>query len=116
MSLTVVRRFDLRVDRDKALEDVSDQVRRLVAQQPEVCSPEIKRVLEPLSLLEVRLEGDATAIDRVMAQIGQWPQLRIQHDAIRVVPIERGPDHPGRRGALLRTGLPADVAADYPSK
>jgi len=113
MSATVVRRFDLRVDQDKALDDVSSLVQGLVAQQSEIRSSEIKRSLAPLSLLEVRLVGDATAIDGVVGQIGRWPQLRIQHDAIRVVaPIERGPHHRGGRGALLRTGLQADVGSD----
>jgi len=110
MSPTVVRRFDLRVDQDKTLDDVIERLRKLVAKQPKICPPQIERAVEPLSLLEVRLEGDATAIEGVMAQIGQWPRLRVQHDAIRVVgPVAHGPDHPGRRGALLRIGLQADL-------
>jgi len=54
MSSTVVRRFDLRVDRDKALDDVRDLLGRLVAQESGIVHAQIKRV-EALSLLAVRL-------------------------------------------------------------
>jgi subtilisin family serine protease len=105
MSPTVVRRFDLRVDQDKALDDVSDLLRKLVRQESGIDPAQIKRA-EALSLLEVRLQGDSSAISRVVAQVGGWPNLRIQHDAIRVAaPAGAGLVGPGPRGALIRTGV-----------
>jgi subtilisin family serine protease len=122
MSSTVVRRFDLRVDQGKALDDVRDLLRRLVAQESGIVHAQIKRV-EALSLLEVRLQGDSSAISRVVAQVAGSPTLRIEHDAIRVAaPAE--PEHldPGRRGALMRIGVepgawkaPVDPATSSPS-
>ena len=105
MSATVVRRFDLRVDQDKALDDVSDLLRKLVRQESGIGPAQIKRA-EALSLLEVRLQGDSSAISRVVAQVAGWPNVRIQHDVIReAASAGAGLVGLGPRGALIRTGV-----------
>ena len=85
MSPTVVRRFDLRANQDKALNDVSDQLRQLVGGKG--WRPSLRsNGSEALSLLEVRLQGDSSAISRVTAEVADGPTCASSMMRSRVAP------------------------------
>jgi len=107
----VVRRFEIRVPSARSLGDVKLALERAIQAQP---PGEIAFTIDPVQrppLLDVRLEGAADAVSRVMARIATVGGARIQHDILRVLRDGSSERGPGRKGsaypdlnALVRIG------------
>jgi hypothetical protein len=103
VSQIVVRRFEVQVQEPRVLAHVRGLLRTPGT------SPETKQV--GASLLEVRLEGSATAVSDVVSAVARTHGVRIHHDRVRLAQTARdneylGPDpvFPDRR-TLLGIGL-----------
>jgi subtilisin family serine protease len=93
MAAKVVRRFEVPVARADVLRDVKDAVEAAVRAPGEI-TPKFAEVTRP-PLLEVRLEGAASAISKAMKHLAKVPGIRIQHDVTRVQREGRnGPVYP----------------------
>jgi hypothetical protein len=77
----VVRRFEIRVDSERAVDDVEQAIGRALEATPQVV-PRFNRVRRP-PLLEVRLEGASSLVTEAVATIAKLPGARIRSDAMR---------------------------------
>ncbi len=95
----VVRRFEIRVPSARSLGDVKLALERAIRAQP---PGEIVFTIDPVQrppLLDVRLEGAAPAVSRVVASIAAVPGARIQNDILRVRRNGSSERGPGRNGS-----------------
>jgi thermitase len=82
-AMRVVRRFEIRVPNAKYVSDAARAVEAAVkAAQGEIAPPNVKPVEHP-PLVEVRLEGTAVAVSKVMRSLAD-SGARIQHDVLKV--------------------------------
>ncbi len=107
MSAPVVRRFDVQVDEAALLYHVRDRLLELIAKDPDVRPRSRVREVARLGLLDVRLEGPASAVARIVAGVTAQSGVHIRDDAIRIATPAELDDNPDPRGALLRIGVDA---------
>lgn len=103
MAPTVIRRFEIHLDDAALLGPVSARLRDLIENDSDVKPTSEVKAATGLSVLDVRLEGPAPAISRIVTAVARQSGVHIRADALRVG--RPGPHNPDPRGALLRIGI-----------
>jgi subtilisin family serine protease len=110
MAANVVRRFEVPVASADALRDVKDAVEAAVHAPGEI-RHKIAEVKRP-PLLEVRLQGAASAISKAMEHLVEVPGMRIQHDVTRVQHDGRNDPYPDPLARVRIGAEPLPLAGD----